>query len=157
MACFLPVLASGYCDFRDRTSCHQQRLANSRLDCRARHNGRGVYCERAPLWARALLPHRPLLPPDGLHRVVVRSRHPASRGERLEPARYSGPGRRPRPVVPARDVFGNISAPKLTANRFMTGYLERLRNDEIGASVTVGLARGRSEGDESPELRIVSE
>jgi hypothetical protein len=29
------------------------------LDCRASHNGHGVYCERAALWARALLPHGP--------------------------------------------------------------------------------------------------
>ena len=75
-------------------------------DCRARHNGRGVYCECGPLWTRALLPNRPLLPPDGPRRIVVRSRHPASWGERLEPAWPNNPDRRHHPVVPARDVFG---------------------------------------------------
>jgi hypothetical protein len=34
---------------------------------------------------RALLPHRTLLHPDGPCRIVVRSRHPASRREGLEP------------------------------------------------------------------------
>jgi hypothetical protein len=48
-ACFHAVLASGHRDSRSRTAGHQQRLASSRLGCRARHNGHGVYCERAPL------------------------------------------------------------------------------------------------------------
>jgi len=78
--------------------------------------GRGVYCECGPLWARALLSHRPLLPPNGRRRIVVRSRHPASWGERLEPAWPNNPDRRRHPVVPARDVFGEILATKLTAN-----------------------------------------
>ncbi len=64
----------------------------------------------------ALLPHRPLLPPDGPHRIVVRSRHVASRRKRLEPARPNSPDRHHCSLVPARDVFGKISATKLTAN-----------------------------------------
>src|SRR5215472_19366666 len=39
MACFLIVLASGHCVCSGRGCRHQQRLANSRLDGRARHNG----------------------------------------------------------------------------------------------------------------------
>ena len=81
----------------------------TRLDCRARHNGSGVYCERASLWACALLPHWPFLHPDSPRRIVVRSRHPASRRERLEPARPNSPDRRHCSLVPARDVFGKIS------------------------------------------------
>lgn len=50
-----------------------------------------------------------LLLPDGSRRIIVRSRHPASRSEWLEPARPNNPDRRHRPVVPARDVFGKIS------------------------------------------------
>jgi len=76
---------------------------------RAHHNGHGMYSERAPLWARSLLPHRTVLLPDGPGRIVVRSRHPASRQEQLEPARPNNPGRCHRPVVPTRDVSWKIS------------------------------------------------
>ena len=109
MARFLSVLASSPCDSRGRGSSHQHWLANSRLDCRAGHHGRRVYCECAPLRARALLRHRPFLPPNGPRRIVVRSRHFAPPRERLEPARPDNPRRRHRPVVSARDVFWEIS------------------------------------------------
>ena len=109
MACFPPVLASCHCGCRGRGSCREQRLAHSGLDGRALDHGRGLYCERAPLWARRLLPHRPLLPRHGPRRIVVRSRHLAPRRERLEPARTDNPDRRHRPVVPARDVCRKIS------------------------------------------------
>jgi len=91
---------------------------------------------RAPMWAHALFPHRPLLPPDGPHRIVVLSSHPASRGEQLEPARLDDPDRRHRPVVSARDVFGKMSATKLTANWLIQSQsstkLELGQFDEIG-------------------------
>jgi hypothetical protein len=51
----------------------------------------------------------PFLLPDGPRRIIVRSRHAASRREWLEPARTNYSGRRHRPVVPARDFFGKIS------------------------------------------------
>ena len=53
MARFLSVLASSPCDSRGRGSSDQHWLANSRLDGRAGHHGRGVYCECAPLRAHA--------------------------------------------------------------------------------------------------------
>ena len=55
-----------------------------------------------------------LLPLDGPRRIVVRSRHPASRREPLEPARPDNPDRHHRPVVSARDVLGKILERSLT-------------------------------------------
>jgi hypothetical protein len=52
---------------------------------------------------------RPLLPSDGSRRIVVRSRHSASRPERLEHARAHNPNRGHRSVVLPGDVFGEIS------------------------------------------------
>ena len=103
------VLASGHRDGRSRAAGDQQRLESRRLDCCTRHNGSGLCCERGPLWTRPLLPHRTLLPPNGPRRIVVRSRYPASRRERLECAKPNNPDWHYRPVVPARDVFGKIS------------------------------------------------
>src|SRR5215470_2556112 len=133
MACFPAVLASGHCDCGGRGSGRQQRLANGRLDCRSRQYGSGVYCERAALWARALLPHRPLFPSDGPRRIVVRFGHPASRRERLEPARHDNPGRHHRPVVLAGDVSGKIPKGSLTISggaifRYLYGFKALLRS-----------------------------
>ncbi|MGA8620758.1 MAG: DUF885 domain-containing protein [Candidatus Sulfotelmatobacter sp.] len=85
-----------------------------------------MYCERAPLWAHALFPHRTLLLPDGSRRIIVRSRHPASRREWLEPPRPNNPDRRHRPLGkevgfyqdPVSD-YGRLSSALLRAVRLV--------------------------------------
>jgi hypothetical protein len=70
------------------------------------------------------------------------SRHVASRRKRLEPARPNSPDRHHCSLVPARNVSGKISAPKLTANWFTQSQSTTANIRDVGNRYLNGITEG---------------